>query len=228
MERPILFLFSRREFPREGTAEDLAKLAIARFTADFVVPLGLEGSRCTHVAFVTNDAEVVDLAPPGEGFALRKWLRDFVASVPVGAHLREALRLAVEMAATDMGLYGEGRSGLRASNEGARRAASASREELIRDILLEVPDRLSRLYKDAVGQPKKPGPLGDDWDSNSARKHLAAQFEEFCGSVVPAFTFHANVARCRCFDMRIDPMVREDEDQLMVLLVDLAAEQEAS
>jgi hypothetical protein len=120
-----------------------------------------------------------------------------------------------------MGLYGCHTTEPSDPNEGDKRIASASREELIKGILSEIPSRLARLYEDAVGQPRIRCQLGDYWDRCIVRKTLASQFEEFCASIVPPFTYNPYARGCRCFALRCDPTVPEEEDQLMVLLIDV-------
>ncbi len=220
MHKAYAFLLSRHDFAPELTMESLAEQAIDRLTEDFMEPLGHEDVCWTHMAFVSNDGQVIDLAPDDESRGLHMCVKDFIASSPADDRLQDALRFAVQIAATDMGLYGCHTIEPSVLNEGDKRIASASREELIKDILAYIPDRLAQLYKDAVGQPKNRRPLGDSWDKCSVRKHLAAQFEEFCASIVPSFSFNGSARRCRCFDLRNDVTVPEEEDRLMVLLAD--------
>ncbi|MCY2927984.1 MAG: hypothetical protein NTV86_00535 [Planctomycetota bacterium] len=221
MHKTYAFLLSRHDFSPGLTMKALAERTVDRLTKDFIE--GLEHGELwwTPMALVTNDGQVVNLAPEHENLGIDKWVTDFIASTSPDARLQEALRLAVQLAATEMGLYGCHTIETSPPNDGDKRIDSANREELTKDILAEIPSRLARLYEEAVGQPRHRDHLGDYWYRCSVRKTLAAQFEEFCSSMVPAFTYNPYARGCRCFDLRNDPTVPEEEDELMVLLVDL-------
>ena len=222
MYKKYAFLLSRHDFNPGLAMEALTERAVDRLTKDFMEASGYEDVCWTPMALVTNDGQMIDLAPEKENCGIHEWVSDFIASTPPGKRLQEALRLAVQMAATEMGLFGCHKIETTSDpNEGDKRIASASREELIKGILAEIPMRLAKLYGDAVGQPRNRGPLGDYRYRSIVRKTLVAQFEEFCGSMVPAFTYNSRARGCRCFDLRNDPTVPEEEEQLMFLLIDV-------
>lgn len=220
MHKTYAFLLSRHNFAPKSTTKALSEQAMDWLTEKFMEGSEYEDAWCTPTALVTDDGEVIDLAPEDDILGIHKWVKDFTVSAPAGNCLQEALRLAVQMTATEMGLYGCHTIGPTDPNEGDKRIDSASREDLIKDILVEIPGRLARLYEGAVGQPRSRGQLTEYWYKCAERKYLAIQFEEFSESMVPAFTSNLKARPYRCFDLREEPTVPEEEDRLMVLLVD--------
>ena len=214
------FLLSRHSFAPELTMKALAEQA-----KDWLIEKFMEGSEyedawCTPMALVADDGQTIDLAPEDDILGIHKWVKDFTVSAPAGNCLQEALRLAVQMTATEMGLYGCHTIDSADPNEGEKRIESASREDLITGILAEIPGKLAELYKDAIGQPRNRGELGDYLYRCMVRKYLAIQFEEFCDGMVPAFTPNLKARPYRCFDLREHTELPEEEDHLMVLLAD--------
>jgi len=220
MHKAYAFLLSRHNFAPELTMKALADQAMDWLTEEFMEGSEYEDAWCTPMALVADDGQMIDLAPEDDILGIHKWVKDFTVSAPAGNCLQEALRLALQMTATEMGLYGCHSIASASPNEGDKRIKSTSREDLIRDILAEIPGRLADLYKDAIGQPRNRGQLGEYLYRCLVRKYLAIQFEEFSGSMVPAFTSNRRARPYRCFDLREHADLPEEEDHLMVLLVD--------
>jgi hypothetical protein len=215
------FLLSQHDFAQDLTTKALAEQALDWLTEEFLDGSEYEDAWCTPMALIADNGQMIDLAPEDDILGIHAWVRDFIVSAPAGNCLQKALRLAVQMTAIEMELYGCHTIGPADPNEGDKRIDSASREDLIKDILAEIPGRLARLYEEAVGQPRNRGQLGEYLYRCTVRKYLAVQFEEFCASMVPAFTPNPKARPYRCFDLREYPTVPEEEDQLLVLLVDV-------
>ncbi|MGB6919394.1 MAG: hypothetical protein WBF96_12835 [Phycisphaerae bacterium] len=221
MHHSYAFLLSRDDFAPGLALEDLGQEAVRWFEEEFLEGSRYEDEWCTPMGLITNEGQVLDLAPEEDLLGIHKWVEGFRNSDPASSRLQEALRLAVQIAANEMTLYGCRTIALGDPNEGDKRIDSASRETLVNDIMTQVPNRLARLYADSEGKPRPGRALGDYSYACRVRKELAIQFEEFCESAVPGFSNNRKMPHCRCFDLRADCDVPEGEDELMVLLVDI-------
>jgi hypothetical protein len=221
MHHSYAFLLSRGDFAPGLALEDLGQEAVRWFEEEFLEGSRYEDERCTPMGLITSEGQVLDLAPEEDLLGIHKCMEGLRNSDPVSSRLQETLRLAVQIAATEMTLYGCRTISLGDPNDGDKRIESASRETLIKDIMTQVPNRLARLYADSEGKPRSGMALNDYWYTCRVRKELAIQFGGFCESTVPGFSNNRKMPHCRCFDLREDYDVPEDEDDLMVLLVDI-------
>ena len=223
MHNIYAFLLSRDDFAPDLDPKDLGQEAVRWFEDEFLEGSQYEDEWCTPMGLITNEGHVIDLAP-GEGhLSIRKCMERFRNSVLASNRLQESLTLAVRIAAAEMALYGCRAIAIGDPNEGNKKIDSTSRETLVKDIMTQIPNKLARLYADNEGKLRAGGVLNDYSYACHVRKELAVQFEEFCESAVPGFSGNLRMPHCRCFDLREDCDVPEDEDKLMILLIDIHA-----
>lgn len=143
MHHVYAFLLSRHNFNVSLSPGELGQQSV-----DWVKEMFLEGSDYkdewyTTVALITNDGQVLDLLPEDDILGLKVLLKDF-RNLPPEKRLPKALEIAVQIAATDMGLYGCHQ--FDEKHEGNKKIAGSSGEALIDDIMVEIPRKLSSLY----------------------------------------------------------------------------------
>jgi len=216
MHHTYAFLLSRNNFDISLSPDELGQQSVSWVERDFFEGSDYEDEWYTPICLITNGGRVLDLLPDGNTSDFKQHFKLFT-DLHKEKRLPRSLKLAVEIAATDMGLYDCKQF---IENEGNKRIQQSSMEKLIDDIMFEIPHKLSSLYLDMEGKKRSAGELNDHSYICRTRKELAIQFEEFCESLIPGFSSNRRMPHYRCFDLR-EQVIPEHEDELMVLLIDI-------